>query len=260
MMPIINLSAVLSLYGQSYIQQGFLGGATGMMMGFDIWYFILVIPALLLSLFASAKVKSTFAKYSGMTAQSGYTGVRAARRILDQNGLQQVTIEGVKGHLTDHFDPRTNVLRLSESTYGDNSIAAIGVAAHEAGHAIQHATGYVPNKIRGALVPVAQFGSSIGPYMAIFGIILQLSFLIQLGIILFFGAFLFYLITLPVEFNASSRALRLLEEQGILGDAELKSARKVLSAAAMTYVASALSAFASLLRLILLSRGRNGRR
>lgn len=227
---------------------------------FDIWFIVLVVPTLLLSMLASAKVKSTFAKYSGLRAQSGYTGYSAARRILDQNDLREVVIEGVKGHLTDHFDPRSNTLRLSEATYGDNSIAAIGVAAHEAGHAIQHATGYIPNKIRGALVPVAQFGSSLGPYMAIFGIALGLPFLTEIGIILFAGAFLFYLITLPVEFNASSRALRLLEDQGILGDIELKSARKVLSAAAMTYVASALSAFASLLRLILLSRGRNGRR
>ena len=241
-------------------QNDFFGSGLGMLYGLDIWYFILVIPTLVLSLIAQSKVKSTFAKFSGVRAQSGYTGLSAARRILDQNGLRNVNIEGVRGQLTDHFDPRSNVLRLSESTYADNSIAAIGVAAHEAGHAIQHATGYFPNKIRGSLVPVAQIGSSLGPYMAIFGIIMSLPLLTQIGIFLFAGAFLFYLITLPVEFNASSRAMRLLEDQGILGDQELKGARKVLTAAAMTYLASALTAFASLLRLILLSRGRNGRR
>jgi Zn-dependent membrane protease YugP len=236
------------------------GGLGGMLYGLDSWYFILVLPTILLAMFAQSRVKSTFAKYSGVRAQSGYTGLTAARRILDQNGLRQVNIEGIRGQLTDHFDPRANVLRLSESTYGDNSIAAIGVAAHEAGHAVQHAVGYIPNKIRGALVPVAQIGSSVGPYMAIFGIFLGLPFLTEIGIVLFAGAFLFYLITLPVEFNASSRAMRLLEDQGILGSEELRGARKVLNAAAMTYVASALTAFASLLRLVLLSRGRNGRR
>ncbi|MDD3502547.1 MAG: zinc metallopeptidase [Eubacteriales bacterium] len=236
------------------------GGFGGMLYGLDSWYFILVLPTILLAMFAQSRVKSTFAKYSGVRAQSGYTGLTAARRILDQNGLRQVNIEGIRGQLTDHFDPRANVLRLSESTYGDNSIAAIGVAAHEAGHAVQHAVGYIPNKIRGALVPVAQIGSSVGPYMAIFGIFLGLPFLTEIGIVLFAGAFLFYLITLPVEFNASSRAMRLLEDQGILGSEELRGARKVLNAAAMTYVASALTAFASLLRLVLLSRGRNGRR
>jgi hypothetical protein len=255
--PISLLNIVTASPGA---QNAFFGYGTGVGFGIDIWYIILVLPAFVLSMIAQAKVKSTFAKYSGLLAQSGYTGHSTARRILDQNGLGQVTIEGVKGQLTDHYDPRGKVLRLSESTYANRSIAAIGVAAHEAGHAIQHADGYWPNKVRTALVPVAQIGSSFGPYMALFGLVLGLPFLVEIGIMLFAAAFLFYLITLPVEFNASSRALRLLEAQGILGDYELKSARKVLNAAAMTYVASTLVAFASLLRLILLSRGRNGRR
>lgn len=251
---------MMVLPGGVLAQNAFFGYGTGYGFGFDIWYLVLVLPAFLLSLFAQSKIKSTFARYSGVLARSGYTGQSTARRILDQNGLHQVVIEAVKGQLTDHYDPRKSVLRLSESTYGERSIAAIGVAAHEAGHAIQHATGYWPNKVRTLLVPVAQIGSSFGPYMALFGLILGLPFLIEIGIILFAGAFAFYLITLPVEFNASARAIRLLEDQGILYDSELKSARKVLNAAAMTYVASALVAFASLLRLILLSRGRHGRR
>lgn len=227
--------------------------------GIDYTFFYLILPALLLSLFAQFKVKSTFAKYSKVASSSGFTGERAARSILDRNGLLGVRIERIAGSLTDNFDPRTNVLHLSESTYASNSIAAIGVAAHEAGHAIQHDTGYAPNKIRSALVPLANIGSTAGPYLAMFGLILSMQFLLNIGIVLFGFAVLFYLVTLPVEFNASHRAIRVLEEQGLMNDDELLGAKKVLSAAALTYVASALMAFASMLRLILLSRNRNRR-
>lgn len=236
------------------------GQTSGFFYGLDIWYLALVIPALIFSLIAQAGVKGTFAKYSQIAARSGYTGQSAARRILDQNNLQLVRVERTPGQLTDHYDPRTQVLRLSESTCDSPSIAAIGVAAHEAGHAVQHDEGYLPNKIRGALVPVAQIGSSFGPYLAFFGILLSLPLLINVGIVLFAGAVLFYLVTLPVEFDASRRAIRVLEDQGMLTDDELAGARKVLQAAAMTYVASAIMSFASLLRLILLARGRNDRR
>jgi Zn-dependent membrane protease YugP len=204
-------------------------------------------------------VKSTFARYNRIDSRSGYTGERAARRILDQNGLFSVRIEKVAGTLTDHYDPRSNVLRLSDSTFSSTSIAAIGVAAHEAGHAIQHDTGYVPNKLRSALVPIANIGSTAGPYLAMFGLILSMQFLLNIGIILFAFAVLFYVITLPVEFNASHRALTVLEEQAMMTEDEIKGARKVLSAAALTYIASALMAFASMIRLILLSRNRDRR-
>lgn len=231
-------------------------GSAGLLYGLDIWYLVLVVPAFIFSLYAQSSIKKTFSRYSSEINRAGYTGQSAARRILDQNRLDAVQVEHVSGQLTDHFDPRSNVLRLSDATYNSSSIAAVGVAAHEAGHAIQHDSGYLPNRIRGALVPVARIGSTLGPYMAIFGIILAIQPLINIGILLFTGAFLFYLVTLPVEFNASSRALRVLEQQGILSNQELEGARKVLRAAAMTYVASALVAFASLMRLLLLSRGR----
>jgi uncharacterized protein len=232
----------------------------GLFYGIDIWYLVLVIPAFLLSLIAQAAVKSTFNKYSQIGSKSGYTGQSAARRILDQNGLSHIQIEKVSGQLTDHYDPRAQVLRLSESTFDNASIAAIGVAAHEAGHAVQHDEGYFPNKIRSLLVPIAQIGSSFGPYLAIFGLLLSMTLLFNIGIVLYAGAVLFYIITLPVEFNASSRAIKVLDEQGLLTDEELGGARKVLRAAAMTYIASAVVAFASLLRLLLLARGRNDRR
>lgn len=233
---------------------------TNMLYGFDSYYLIFVVPALILSLVAQGMVKGAYAKYSKTGTRAGFSGETAARKILDSNGLHHVRIEHVAGHLTDHFDPRTQVLRLSDSTYANGSIAAIGIAAHEAGHAIQHDAGYFPNKIRAALVPVANIGSQFGPYMAIFGIILGFSALTSAGIVLFSGAVLFYLVTLPVEFNASHRAIRILEDQNMLDDEELRGARSVLRAAAMTYIASTLVAFANLLRLILLSRSRNDRR
>lgn len=227
--------------------------------GIDYYYLVLILPALALSLFAQFKVKSTFAHYSQVASRSGLSGEMAARQILDRNGLFAVRVEKTPGQLTDHFDPRTNVLRLSDSTYANRSIAAIGVAAHEAGHAIQHEEGYMPNKLRSALVPLANIGSTAGPYLSLFGIILSMQFLMNIGIILFAFAVLFYIITLPVEFNASRRAIRVLEEQGMMTEDEIRGAKKVLSAAALTYIASALMAFASMMRLILLSRNRNRR-
>lgn len=251
----IRTIPVLLANSNNYYATGF---GTGYL--FDAWYLILVVPALILSLVAQASVKRAFSQYSQVQAQAGLTAAAAARRILDQNGLFAVRIERVAGQLTDHYDPKTQVLRLSDSTYSSTSIAAIGVAAHEAGHAVQHDTGYLPNKVRSGLVPVAQIGSSIGPYLAFFGFVIGWSSLINLGIILFSGAVLFYIVTLPVEFDASRRAIQILEEQALLTDEEIQGARKVLRAAASTYVASTLVAFANLLRLILLARGRNDRR
>jgi uncharacterized protein len=225
-------------------------------MPWDIWYFILVLPTFIISLIASSMVKRTFKKYDTMISASKISGAIAAKRILDENDIRDIRIERVAGELTDHFDPRTKVLRLSQSTYDSTSVAAVGVAAHEAGHAIQHARHYFPNKIRGVLVPVANIGSSAGPYIAIFGIILSMPLMINIGIVLFSIAVFFYFITLPVEFNASRRAMRMLESTGVLYGDELVGARRVLTAAAMTYVASLLMALASLARIILLSRGR----
>ncbi|HHT44248.1 MAG TPA: zinc metallopeptidase [Fastidiosipila sp.] len=222
-------------------------------------YIWILIPAILLGFAAQMLVKSRFNKYNQVRAGSGYTGEEAAKRILRENQLHDVRVERVPGTLTDHYSPKEKVLRLSDSTYQSNSIAAIGVAAHEAGHAVQHATGYMPNKVRSSLVPVAQIGSSIGPYLAIMGLMFQSGtgdLLFNIGIILYLGALLFFLVTLPVEFNASKRAIASLDSSGMLSTEELKGAKKVLNAAAMTYVASALTAVLSLLRLILMARGR----
>ncbi|HHU54154.1 MAG TPA: zinc metallopeptidase [Clostridiaceae bacterium] len=219
-----------------------------------MWYWYLLIPILFLSLIAQARVKSTFNKYNNIGTKSGLTGTQAARMILNMNNLHNVRIEGVSGELTDHYDPRSNVLRLSDSTRDVNSIAAIGVAAHEAGHAIQDGVNFVPNKIRASLVPVARIGSAAGPYLAIIGVVISYSVefgmtLAYIGLALYVFAFLFYLVTLPVEFNASNRAVKILSATGILAPDELKGAKKVLNAAAMTYVASTISALFSLLRI-----------
>ncbi|GHV86287.1 zinc metallopeptidase [Spirochaetia bacterium] len=224
--------------------------------GFDTYYLVLVVPTILLSLWAQFKVKSTFAKYSQVRCGRGITGAQAAQLLMQANNITNVTIEPVGGSLTDHYDPGHHVLRLSQPVYGVSSLAAVGVAAHETGHAIQHARGYGPLGLRSALVPIANIGSTIGPWLAIAGLAMSFPTLLNLGIILFGGAVLFYLITLPVEFNASSRALAILAQNQVLSDEELRGVRKVLSAAAMTYVASALTALMSLLRLILLSQRR----
>lgn len=225
-------------------------------MYIDIYYIILIVPTLLLSIWAQIKVKSTFASYSQKINSRGITGAQAAAYLLRVNNINDVRIERVSGSLTDHYDPSSKVLRLSESVYGKTSIAAVGVAAHETGHAIQHAVGYGPLVLRSTLVPVANIGSSAGPVLALLGIIFSWNFLLNLGILLFGCAVLFYLVTLPVEFNASSRAVAILGKTGVMSPQELSGVKKVLSTAALTYVASALTAVANLLRLILISRDR----
>ncbi len=231
-------------------------------MGFlymDRYYLILVVPALIISMIAQIQVKSTFHKYSKIGNFKHMTGAEVARYLLQVNGIQDVEVTHVGGQLTDHYDPRKKVLRLSESTYGSTSVAAIGVAAHETGHAIQHKVKYGPLVLRSTLVPAAGIGSSAGPYIAILGLFLGWPIIINIGLLLFFAAILFYLVTLPVEFNASKRALSVLGSTGILMTEELTSAKKVLNAAAMTYVASALVAIASFLRLLLLANERRNR-
>lgn len=222
----------------------------------DQYYLILVVPTIILSLWAQVKVKSTFAKYSKIPCSRKITGQDAATLLLKANRISDVKIEGVRGSLSDHYDPSSKTVRLSEPVYGSPSIAAVGVAAHEAGHAIQHAVSWGPLAMRSALVPVAKIGSSMGPWIAIAGIFLSYPILIDVGILLFSGAVLFYVITLPVEFNASSRAIAILRANNVLNEKELRGVQKVLTAAALTYVASALTAIMSLLRLILLSRSR----
>ena len=225
----------------------------------DYYYVILVVPALILSVFAQIMVKSTFAKYSKIACSKKITGQDSAALLLKANNIIDVRIEAVSGSLTDHYDPSSRVLRLSGPVYGANTIAAVGVAAHETGHAIQHALSWGPLVLRSTLVPVANIGSMFGPYVAMAGLIFSMDILITIGILLFSGAVLFYLVTLPVEFNASSRAIAILRSNNVLTDDELKGVKKVLTAAAMTYVASALTALMSLLRLILLSRNRRRR-
>ncbi|MCL2243440.1 MAG: zinc metallopeptidase [Treponema sp.] len=222
----------------------------------DLYYLVLVVPALLLSMWAQFKVKSTFTKYSKISCSRHITGQGAAALLMDANRIKDVKIEPVKGSLTDHYAPSTKMLRLSEPVFGSSSIAAVGVAAHETGHAIQHAVHYGPLGLRSALVPVANIGSSLGPWMAMAGIFLSFPLIINIGIILFCGAVLFYIITLPVEFNASNRAIEILRSCNVLTEEELKGVKKVLSAAALTYVASALTAMANLIRLVLISRKR----
>lgn len=220
---------------------------------FDPTY-ILVIIGLVLCLGASAMVKSTFNKYSEVYPMRLITGAQAAERILRNAGITDVRIEQVAGELTDHYDPRSKVLRLSQSTYNTSSVAAIGVAAHEAGHAVQHHVGYIPLKLRNTILPVANLGSQLGIPLVLIGLVFSFGDgLITLGILLFAFAVLFQVITLPVEFNASRRAVRMLESQEILYDEEIKGCKKVLSAAAMTYVAAAASSALQLLRLVLLS-------
>jgi len=221
------------------------------------WTYILVLIGVVLSLWASSRVKSTFNKYSKVRTISGVTGTQVAESILRKSGINDVSIQHVSGDLTDHYDPRTKTLRLSDSVYNASSIAAAGVAAHECGHAIQHNKGYAPLAIRSAIVPVANFGSAISWPLIIIGLMLGTSqILINIGIILFSTVVAFHLITLPVEFNASSRALRILSDSGILHGEENEGAKKVLNAAALTYVANAAAMILQLLRIILLSNSR----
>ena len=227
-------------------------------MYFDPTYFLVLI-GVVLSLLASGRVKSTFAKYSQVRNSRGLTGAQAAEQVLHTAGIYDVRIEHVGGNLTDHYDPRTKVLRLSDSVYGQTSVAAVGVAAHECGHAIQHAKGYAPLKLRSTLVPIANFGSKLAWPLIIFGLFISgesSTILINAGIIAFLGAVVFQLVTLPVEFNASNRAIRMIADSGMMYGEEIKGAKKVLSAAALTYVASAATAILQLLRILILTGGR----
>lgn len=228
---------------------------------YDWTYLVFMLPCFIISLICSARVKSTFSKYSQIQNSRRLSGAQAAHQLLSAKSVTGVRIEPVSGSLTDHFDPRSNVIRLSEPVYGQTTVAAVGVACHEAGHACQHAEGYIPNKIRSAIVPVANFGSKLSWIFLLVGMLLpaKYNFVITIGIVLFSASVLFTLITLPVEFNASSRALKIIKETGMLNEEEYDGAKKVLSAAAMTYVASAASAVAQLLRLLLIANSRNRR-
>ena len=228
---------------------------------YDWTYLVFMLPCFIISLICSARVKSTFSKYSQIQNSRRLSGAQAAHQLLSSKSVTGVRIEAVSGSLTDHFDPRSNVIRLSEPVYGQTPVAAVGVACHEAGHACQHAEGYIPNKIRSAIVPVANFGSKLSWIFLLVGMLLpaKYNFVITIGIVLFSASVLFTLITLPVEFNASSRALKIIKETGMLNEEEYDGAKKVLSAAAMTYVASAASAVAQLLRLLLIANSRNRR-
>lgn len=225
----------------------------------DYWYLVLVMPALLVSMWAQIKVKSTFSKYSNKRVASGMTGADASRYIQRANGIH-TGLEAVAGSLSDHYDPRNNTIRLSSPVYGQASVAAVGVAAHETGHALQHAEGYAPVKLRTALVPITNFSSAISPLLVVLGIVMAMQPLAWAGIALFSMATLFQLVTLPVEFDASRRAVIALAESGQFTEDELKGVKKVLTAAALTYVAALFVSLMSLLRLILIVGGNRGRR
>lgn len=225
--------------------------------GFDLTYIYIVLPCLILSMLASAGVNSTFKRYSKQMSSRRITGSEAAMRVLHANGVHNVRIEHVGGNLTDHFDPKTNVIRLSDAVYNSTSTAAIGVACHEAGHAVQYAQQYVPIKLRAAIIPLTNFGSMLAMPLILLGILFSTTYeLVYIGIGLFSLSLVFQLVTLPVEFNASRRAMQAIEETEILSDEERKGARKTLTAAAMTYVAAVAVSAAQLLRLILLFGGR----
>jgi hypothetical protein len=217
----------------------------------DPLYFILVGPAILLTLWAQVKVKGTFSRYSRLPSASGITGARVARLILDRSGLQGVPVEETQGWLSDHYDPLNKVLRLSPNVFRDSSLASIGVAAHEAGHAVQHAHGYAPMILRQTLAPAAMFGSNIAIFLLFLGMIINAFGLIKLGILAFSLAVLFQVITLPVEFNASRRAKALVTQYGIVTTSELDGVKRVLNAAAMTYVAAAVAALSQLLYFLI---------
>ncbi|MBQ7873812.1 MAG: zinc metallopeptidase [Oscillospiraceae bacterium] len=223
---------------------------------FDIYYFILIIPALLFGLWAQSQVSTNFQKYSKIGTMRGMTGAQAAEYILNQNGIYDVEVRHIAGNLTDNFNPKNKTINLSDSVYNSTSIAAVGVAAHEAGHAVQHAVGYKPIKIREMIIPVTQIGSWLYLPIILVGFIFSSQYLVNLGIILFSTLAVFQLATLPVEFNASDRAITTLANSGILYGEEINGAKKVLKAAALTYVAALVSSLAQLLRLVLLFGGR----
>ncbi len=230
-------------------------------MGYYYWdpTYILVVIGAVICMIASARVKSTFNKYSQLRSMSGMNGAQVAQRVLQAAGIYDVQVRHVSGSLTDHYDPRTKTVNLSDPVYNATSVAALGVAAHECGHAIQHAKSYAPLSIRSALVPIANFGSMLAWPVILIGLFFNTrssGLIIDIGILLFSAAVLFQLVTLPVEFDASRRALVMLRTQGILADDELKYTRRVLKSAALTYVASAAAAILQLLRIILITNGR----
>ncbi len=220
--------------------------------GIDYTYLILVVPALIISLIAQFRVKSAFSRYSQERCVSGLTGAETARRILALNGINDIRIEHISGDLTDHYSPTEKVIRLSDSVYNAQTIAAVGVAAHECGHAVQYAVGYAPIKLRNAIIPVTNIGSTLSFPILLIGLLLNFQTLVLVGIALFSLVTLFQLITLPVEFDASRRALKTIDERGMLTQEEYAGAKKVLSAAAMTYVAALLTSLAQLIRLLIL--------
>lgn len=229
-------------------------------MFFDWTYLVIVFPFVILAMWAQVSVKSTYDKYSRVMSRRGVTAENAVRRILDSNGLNHITITRVHGDLTDHYDPKNQTIALSDAVYGNTSVAAIGVAAHEAGHAIQHAQAYAPLTARNAIVPVANFGSMMCMPLVLLGILTSYYPLAYAGIILFSLSTIFQLLTLPTELNASRRAMKILEGDGYLSDEELIGTKKVLTAAAMTYIAALFVSLASLLRLIIIVNGGRGRR
>ncbi|MBQ8623570.1 MAG: zinc metallopeptidase [Oscillospiraceae bacterium] len=222
--------------------------------------FIILIPAMLFGLYAQYKVNSTYSKYSKVNNARRLTGAQVARQILDDNGLYDVQVAHISGNLTDNYNPKTNIVSLSDSVYNSTSVAAIGVAAHECGHAVQHAVGYMPVKIRTALVPVTNFGSSAGMIILLVGLLFSSYNLAMFGVLLYSLMAVFQLVTLPVEYNASSRALKTLENDMVLYEDEVPAARKVLNAAALTYVAALVSTLSTILRLFLIVGSRSGRR
>ncbi len=231
-------------------------------MFFDWTYLVIVLPCLLIATWASANVNSTFKKYAGQHSIRRITGAQAAQRVLSHNGVSGVRIERVSGNLTDHYDPRTNVIRLSDSVYDATSTAAIGVACHEAGHAVQYANNYAPIKLRAAIVPITNIGSKLAMPLILLGLLFSIgesNFLVELGIACFSLSVVFQLVTLPVEFNASRRALQAIDDAGILTEEEQRGAKKTLTAAALTYVAATAVALAQLLRLLILFGGRRRR-
>lgn len=218
---------------------------------FDYWYVVLVIPALIISMWAQYKVKSSFKKFSKVLNSRNITGAYAAQAVLSYYGITDVTIQQIKGNLTDNFNPKTKVISLSQGVYSSTSVAAVGIACHEAGHAAQHASDYVPIKVRNSILPVCKIGSTIGLPLALLGYFMGFGILVNIGLLLYAGIFIFQLVTLPVEFNASRRAIDVIEETGLLEGNESEGAEKVLKAAAMTYVAAMLVSLANLLRFII---------
>lgn len=232
----------------------------GFFYGFDMTYIVFIVPCIIISLICQIKVQSAFSRYSKIRNSRNMTGAQAAEYLLRHNGVSGVRIERVAGSMTDHFDPRTNVIRLSDTVYGSNSVAAIGVACHEAGHAVQHAQGYMPNKIRGFILPFAQIGSKLSWILILLGLVFTAKtgfVLLYIGIILFSLSVLFTIATLPVEFNASKRALECIRDTNLLTEEEYSGAKSTLQAAAMTYVAAALTSVMQLVRLLFIARRRD---